>query len=159
MSSCRGEAGMTLVEVTVAMVILLVGVLGVVPLLDTANKVTNDNRGRDTATALVREEIEKAREMPFMSFADPTAITAYLASPQVLPGSSVLPNPSSFTTTRRGILFTTTIASCVVDDPSDGIGAATGAPCGQHPAAIGVGSISANDYSTSDNRNILGIQI
>jgi prepilin-type N-terminal cleavage/methylation domain-containing protein len=56
-----GEAGMTLVEVLVATVILLVGVLGVIPLLDTANKVTDDNRARDTGNALVREQLEKAQ--------------------------------------------------------------------------------------------------
>lgn len=150
---------MTLVEVTVAMVILLVGVLGVVPLLDTANKVTDDIRGRDTATALVREELEKVREMPFMSSADPTAITAYLAKPEVLPGSIVLPNPSSFTSTRRGIVFTTTIASCVVDDQNDGIGATVGDACDPLKSASGGGGWIDTGGSTSQSRNVLGIKV
>ena len=193
---------MTLVEVLVAMVVLTVGVLGVVPLLDTANKVTDDTLARDTATALVREDLEKAREMSFASLADPTAVTAKLAAaipgstaPQtVLPafcstfpavcagvqvaagvmriplsslppgvtlpgGIGVLPVTSTFTTPRKGIPYTTTLASCVLDDPSDGIGVATGAPCKPLPAASGGGGAISTSGPTSLNLNVLGIQI
>jgi prepilin-type N-terminal cleavage/methylation domain-containing protein len=73
-----GEAGMTLVEVLVAMVILLVGVLGVIPLLDNANTVTGDNKARDTATALVREELEKIQELSALSLVDPIAVATTL---------------------------------------------------------------------------------
>jgi hypothetical protein len=192
---------MTLIEVLMAMVVLLVGVLGVIPLLDTANKVTDDNLARDTATALVREDLEKARELPFMSLGDPTAVAAKLVTtitgsstpqtvmpaicttfptlcqgitpiggvlrlPTTLPGGgslpggiSIVPVTSVFTTSRQGISFTTTLASCVLDDPSDGIGAATGAPCDPLPAGSGGGGAISTTGSTSLNLNVLGIQI
>jgi Tfp pilus assembly protein PilV len=86
---------MTLVEVLVAMVILVVGVLGVAPLLDTANKVTDENLARDTANALVREQLERAREMPALTLTDVTAVArdwcrsaASCASPRPSPGAA-----------------------------------------------------------------------
>jgi prepilin-type N-terminal cleavage/methylation domain-containing protein len=196
-----GDAGMTLVEVLVATVILLVGVLGVIPLLDTANKVTDDNRARDTANALVREQLEKAQEMPVLSLVDPLAVASNLVNaipgsstaqtnlppfcglfpatcaglqiiggvmrlPTSLPtgvtlpgGISVLPVTSSFTTPRNGVPFTTKLATCVLDDPSDGIGAATGAPCEPLSTSSGGGGAISTSGSTSLNLNVLGIQV
>jgi prepilin-type N-terminal cleavage/methylation domain-containing protein len=201
MRSCRGEAGMTLVEVLVAMVILLVGVLGVIPLLDTANKVTDDNLARDTATALVREQLEKAQALPVMSLVDPVAVANTVAPalsgsstpqtvlppvcnafptvcasltpsggvlrlPSVFPGGggppggiNVVPVSASFTTPRQNIPFTTTLSTCVLDDPSDGVGAATGAPCRPLASGSGGGGTVATSGSTSLNLNVLGIQI
>ena len=197
----RGEVGLTLVEVLVGMVILLVGVLGVIPLLDNANKITDDNLARDTANALVREQLEQAQEMPAPSLVDPVAVANMLASkipgsstpqtklppfcnqspqtcagiqavggamrlPTTLPGGvtppggiSVLPVKSTFTTPRKGIPYTTELASCVVDDPSDGIGVATGAPCDPLAASQGGGGQISTSGSTSLNLNVLGIQI
>jgi type II secretory pathway pseudopilin PulG len=196
-----GEAGMTLVEVLVGMVILLIGVLGVVPLLDTANKVTDDNIARDTATALVREQLEKAQELPFLSLIDPVSVantlvtaipgsstpqtilpavcTAFAAAcagltpasgvlrlPSVFPGGggppggiNVVPVSVRFTTPRKNIPFTTTLSSCVLDDPSDGVGAATGAPCRPLASGSGGGGTVATSGATSLNLNVLGIQI
>jgi hypothetical protein len=192
---------MTLVEVLVGMVILLVGVLGVVPLLDTANKVTDDNLARDTANALVREQLEKAQEMPVLSLVDPIAVANRLVNaipgsstpqtvlpafcgmfpvtcqgiqviggvmrlPTTLPagvtlpgGISILPVTSSFTTPRHGIPYTTKLATCVLDDPSDGIGVATGAPCDPLPTGSGGGGAVSTSGSTSLNLNVLGIQV
>jgi type II secretory pathway pseudopilin PulG len=196
-----GEAGVTLVEVLVAMVILLVGVLGVIPLLDTANKVTDDNTARDSATALVREELEKTQELPVSSLVDPVTIATTVASevhgsgvphtklPPVcsahpvacqgrlpvdgvltLPatfsdggspsdGISVVPVASSFTTPVGGVPYETTLSSCVVDDPSDGIGVATGAPCKPLSSVTGGGGAVSTSGVTSLNLNVLGIQI
>jgi hypothetical protein len=192
---------MTLIEVLVAMTILVVGVIGVVPLLDTANKVTDDNVARDNATALVREDLEKAREMPFLSLVDPAAVAAKLVTtitgsgapqtilpaicntyallcaglapvagvlrlPPTLPGGgslpggfSIVPITAAFITPRHGIPYTTTISSCVLDDPSDGIGAATGAPCKPLPAGSGGGGLVNTSGSTTLNLNVLGIQV
>lgn len=117
---------MTLVEVLAAMVILLVGALGVVSMLDTGNKVTAENLARDGATGLAREQLERARDMTYSNLANPSTVASTLAG--VLDDSGNVVN-ATFTTTRRGVTYTTTIASCVLDDPSDGIGAATGTPC------------------------------
>lgn len=195
------QAGMTLVEVLVAMTILLVGVLGVMPLLDTANKVTDDNVARDTATALAREELEMTQELPVLSLVDPVAVATTLSSK--IPGSStphtklphvcsihssacqgrqpvdgVLSLPTtfpdggtppdgitivavseSFTTPRHSVPYETTLSSCVIDDPSDGIGVATGAPCKPLSSTSGGGGVLSTSGTTSLNLNVLGIQI
>ena len=57
--------------------------------------------------------------------------------------------------------YTTTITSCVLDDPSDGIGAAPGTPCKPLPPADGGGG-SVPDPGGSGSLvglNVLGIQL
>src|SRR4051794_31465981 len=76
----RGEHGMTMVEVMVAMVILLVGVLGSITLLDVGNHSTTDNVTRDAAIALAREQLETAREVEFTSLPDVTTVATELSS-------------------------------------------------------------------------------
>lgn len=155
--SRSGEEGMTIVEVVVAMVILLVGVLGVIPILDTGNEVTGENLARDAGTALVREQLEKAREIAYSSLADSSLVAGALAP--AISGSDPAV-AAVFTTRRRGITYTTTISTCVLDDPSDGIGVATGTPCRPLPAASGGGGTPVSTSgSTTLNLNILGIQI
>ena len=56
---------MTLVEVTVAMVILLVGVLGTVTMIDGANAVTSRTKAREGGTALARSILEIGRGVPY----------------------------------------------------------------------------------------------
>jgi hypothetical protein len=192
---------MTLVEVLVAMVILLVGVLGVIPLLDTADKVTDDNMARDTANALVREQLETVHELPPLSLPDVTAVATQIAAavsgsttpqtilpsicnayplvcqglqpvggvlrlPTTFPGGggppggiSIVPVTSAFTTTRANVPYTTMLSSCVLDDPSDGIGAAPGAPCTPLASTSGGGGTVTTSGSTALNLNVLGIQV
>src|SRR2546421_507818 len=54
----RREAGFTLVELMIAIMILLVGVLGSVALVDGANRTTAANKGREGATNVARDVIE-----------------------------------------------------------------------------------------------------
>ncbi|MGH2897541.1 MAG: type IV pilus modification PilV family protein [Solirubrobacteraceae bacterium] len=152
-----GEDGMTLVEVMVAMVILLVGVLGVVTLLGTGNRITNQNLSRDAATALAREQIERAREVAYANLVDPANVASALST--VVTGSAASTG-ATFVTTRRGTSYTTVIQTCVLDDPSDGIGVAQGTPCKPLAAGSGGGGSSpSGGGSTSLNLNVLGIQI
>lgn len=123
---------MSLVEVLVAMVVLIIGVLGVMSMLDTANSVTRENLARDGATGLVREQLERAREMTYSSLATPSTVATTLVAAL---GDSTSTGVAAFTTTRRGVTYQTVISSCVIDDPSDGVGAATGTPCTPSPAA------------------------
>jgi prepilin-type N-terminal cleavage/methylation domain-containing protein len=57
------EHGFTLVEVLVAIVVLLVGVLGVVSLVDGANAVTSKTRAREGGTNVARTIIEISRSI------------------------------------------------------------------------------------------------
>ena len=57
----RTQAGFTLIEVMVAALVLVVGVLAVIGLLNAANGATSRTRDHDTATNLARELIESRR--------------------------------------------------------------------------------------------------
>jgi type IV pilus modification protein PilV len=152
-----GEQGMTIVEVLVAMVILVIGVLGVLSMLDTANSVTNENLARDGASALAREQLERAREMAYSDLADPTRVAATLVPALA---DSDAPVAATFTTRRRSIAYTTTITTCVLDDPSDGIGLAPGTPC--RPQTLPPGhpsSVDSGPGSTVLALNVLGIPV
>jgi hypothetical protein len=95
-----------------------------------------------------------------------TPVAGVLRLPLTLPGGgslpgglSIVPITSMFVTPRHGIPFTTTLSSCVLDDPSDGIGAAIGAPCKPLPVGSGGGGLINTSGSTTLNLNVLGIQI
>jgi len=152
-----GEEGMTIVEVLVAMVIFVIGVLGVFSMLDTANSVTSENLARDGASALAREQIERAREMAYFDLADPTKVAASLV-PAL--GDSDAPVAATFRTRRRTVTYTTTITTCVLDDPSDGIGLAPGTPC--KPQTLPPGhpsSVNSGPGTTVLALNVLGIPV
>ena len=57
----RRDDGNTLVELMVASMVLVLGVLGAFALLDGANRTTVSNNGRIGATNLGRELLENAR--------------------------------------------------------------------------------------------------
>jgi prepilin-type N-terminal cleavage/methylation domain-containing protein len=170
----RHEAGMTIIEVMVAMVVLLVGALGVMTMLDTSNKVTTANVARDGALGLAREQLEQSRELSYSTLTQPlTAATqlvakvsgsllASLTSTVTNVASNPAPVPAaSFTTTRRKVTYSTTFTTCVLDDPADGIGATTGAPCTPLPTSDGGGTtpVSSGAGATTLNLNVLGIPI
>jgi prepilin-type N-terminal cleavage/methylation domain-containing protein len=172
----RGEHGMTMVEVMVAMVILLVGVLGSITLLDVGNHATTDNTTRDAAVALAREQLETAREVTFTALPDVTNVAAKVTSvlPGVLPatlfattfaqfipgvGTFIVP-ARKFVTQRLGVQFDSTLWTCVLDDPSDGIGPAPGNACTPVSVASGGGGSSGSGAgSPTLPLNILGIGI
>jgi prepilin-type N-terminal cleavage/methylation domain-containing protein len=172
----RGEHGMTMVEVMVAMVVLLVGVLGSITLLDVGNHATTDNVTRDAAVALAREQLETAREVDFTALPDVTNVATKLTSslPGVLPASlfastvaQFIPGVGTFTvpaqkfaTQRLGVKYDSTLWTCVLDDPSDGIGPAPGNAC--TPVSVangGGGTTSSGGGAPALALNLLGIAI
>jgi prepilin-type N-terminal cleavage/methylation domain-containing protein len=156
----RDEGGMTLVEVMVAMVVLVIGALGVLSMLDTGNQVTRENLARDGATALAREQLERARDMTYATLAYPSQVASSLASALDDSDPAVV---ATFVTRRRNITYTTTVSSCVLDDPSDGIGAATGTPCQPVDCTVvncaGVHNPNPSSASSLLNVNVLGISV
>ncbi|MEA2149417.1 MAG: hypothetical protein QOD69_1247 [Solirubrobacteraceae bacterium] len=170
----RHEAGMTIIEVMVAMVVLLVGALGVMTMLDTSSKVTTANIARDGALGLAREQLEASRELSYSTLAQPTAAATQLVSHVSgsllsslastvtnIPTNPVAVPAATFTTNRRKVAYATTFTTCVLDDPADGIGASTGAPCTPLPVADGGGTtpVSSGPGGTTLNLNVLGIPI
>ena len=58
MRRLRSESGFTLIEVTIAATLLVVGVLGVLSLVNGANRATARNKAREGGINLAREAIE-----------------------------------------------------------------------------------------------------
>jgi len=116
------ETGFTIVEVIAAMIVLLVGVLGVVALVDGANRTTSSNRAREGATNLTREMIEDARSVPYGSLNADTLVPtiASLSGGTAQAGGTIV-------YALRGVTYTTTPIVCYVDDPKDGYGNHAGA--------------------------------
>jgi prepilin-type N-terminal cleavage/methylation domain-containing protein len=64
-SPCRREDGFTIIEVLVASVILLVGMMGVLGIVAKSDSVSASNRAREQGIALQREIVEAARSTPY----------------------------------------------------------------------------------------------
>ena len=119
----RDEGGMTLVEVMVAMVILLVGVLGVA-MLDIGSKVTSENLAVTEPRGWRASNSNASARWPTPAWPTPTVAA------QLIPlGGSSAPRRDVHDD-PAGRTYTTTISSCVVDDPPTG-----SAPCRAPPAS------------------------
>ena len=151
------ESGMSIVEVMVAALVLVVGILGVLTMLDTANGATSKNLAREQANTLARDVVERAHQIPYASLATPTAAATFR---QALPdGPASAAADGSWTMTRRGTAYTVSIQSCKVDDPSDGSGRTDNTFC---PAGGGTGSGGGGGGGGGGNTigvNLLGIPI
>jgi prepilin-type N-terminal cleavage/methylation domain-containing protein len=114
------EHGFTLVEVLVAIFILLVGVLGVVSLIDGANFATASTKSREGGTNVAREILDGARAVDYDKLT-PTEIVGELqAQPGLADSDTAAPG---WQIARRGIDYTVTdVPVCKVDDPTDGLG-------------------------------------
>jgi Tfp pilus assembly protein PilV len=140
------EDGMSLIEVMVAMVILVGGVLALLTLVEGSIKNTVRATAREQGTNLARELVERARQVPYGSMtstAAPGALAAAIPEATTATGTS-------FTVTRRGIAYTVTVNACSIDDPSDGAGAGDTSFC---EVASGAGTASAG------TRNVLGYNV
>jgi hypothetical protein len=137
------EAGFTIIEVMVAAVLLLVGMLGVVTMVDQATSSVQQTKQREGATNLVREVVEQARAIPYTQLND-AALTSRLQALPELAGDSQTP----WVITRRGMRYTVTATVCAIDDPRDGLGdqAAGGFCAGQ--------SSGTADNTPSDHKRV-----
>jgi prepilin-type N-terminal cleavage/methylation domain-containing protein len=129
----KGQEGFTLVEMLIAMVVVLFGLVAVAQLVPTSVLLNSNNRSDGTALVFAEREMEAMREQPLSAttFSDPagvacpTASTCHLGDPklplQVVGNPVVLfnnaPVISNFSTTPvAGYGFTYT-------DPNDPFGA------------------------------------
>jgi Tfp pilus assembly protein PilV len=117
-SLTRDQDGFTIVEVLVAAVLLLVGILGVATIVNAANGTTTSNKAREQGLALARELIESARSVRYQSLRPATVVPALQAMPGF--GST---GASGWTIRRRGIVYTVSVGVCSVDDAGDRTGA------------------------------------
>lgn len=156
-----GQAGMTLIEVMVSMLLLLVGVFGVIGLLDTGNQVTKQNLSRDVASGMAREQLERVRELDFADLHEAGVVADSLAS-RIGDPDDTNSGDAVVKITRRGVTYTTTIDTCVLDDPSDGLGGVEGEPCDPVYLPPGTGGPSEDDGEPPPpgvNLNVLGVPV
>ena len=119
----QGNDGFTLIEISITIAVLLVGVLGTVALIDGASATTASNKAREGATALAREMTELTRSIPYTKL-DATEIAAELQSRPGLADSSAA---AGYTLERRNFTFTVSVTACSVDDAKDALGSHAGA--------------------------------
>ncbi len=111
------ETAFTLVEVLVAMVILVVGLLSLLTMLDTAERASATTRAREGATNLARQILEDARTIPYAQII-PTSIENQLRAMNGLADASPT---TGWQIERRGFLYTVTAEECAIDNPKDGL--------------------------------------
>lgn len=141
-----GEAGMTLIEVMVAMTILVVGALGMLAVIEGSFRSSSRTTAQEQGTNLARELVERARQVPYVSMTQagaPAALAAAIPEATTATGTS-------FTVTRRGVVYTVSVDACSIDDPSDGAGAGDATFC---LAPTGAGT------ATAGTKNVLGYNV
>lgn len=117
------QAGFTLIEVLVAIVVLTVGLLGTFAALRTSAHTTLTNRERQAETSLAREVLEDAGSLPTWQLST-VALPAALAP--LITGSSA--GVGSLSVSRGPTTYSVTLSACSVDDPSDGSGTELNSP-------------------------------
>jgi prepilin-type N-terminal cleavage/methylation domain-containing protein len=123
-SRLRSQAGFTMVEVLVAMLLLLVGMLATFLLVGNANATLSKTRAREAATNLAREVLEDARDTPYSGIGKSNWFQSNLQG--ISGGSGVVTASGSSgaqtTVTRRGVAYSIVVSWCSVDDNGDGYG-------------------------------------
>jgi type II secretory pathway pseudopilin PulG len=150
----RGQEGFTLVEVMAATVMLVVGLLGVVAVIDLSNARVTQTKAREAATSLARQLVEGSRGVPYAQLTN-NSVKPQL---QAQPGLASAPGSPIYTIRRRGFTYSVDASVCSLDDPRDGIGSHTsgnfcrggatgvgdGNDCEGAIAAAGGGGVDAN---------------
>lgn len=137
---------MTLIEVMVAMTILVVGALGTLTMIEGSFRSSSRTTAQEQGTNLARELVERARQVPYVSMTQagaPAALAAAIPEATTATGTS-------FTVTRRGVVYTVNVDACSIDDPSDGAGAGDATFC---LAPTGAGT------ATAGTKNVLGYNV
>jgi Tfp pilus assembly protein PilV len=131
-----------LIEVLVAAMVLVIGVLALLTVLDTANQASTAVRARDGASNLARQVTESARLIPYSTLT-PQAVEAEL---QDLDGLSSEGGGAGWTLQRRGFAYTVSATACTVDDPADGMGVHDAGVYCSNTGAAGTADHNPDDY-------------
>ena len=117
-------SGFTIIEVLIAMIVLLIGMLGTFLLVGTANGSLSKTKAREGATNLTRELLESSRETAYANVGQSGWFTSTLQNTAGGSGSVTFPatNSARTTVTRRKVSYTATVSWCSVDDNGDGYG-------------------------------------
>ncbi len=120
--------------------LIVVGLFGVMTLIDAAAATTLLTKQRQNATSLGREIVENARAVPYQRLTE-GSLASELQARSSLADSNT--QDTSWTVKRGATLFTVSTTVCSVDDPTDQIG--------DHSSAAGFCSSPTPDNPADDN--------
>lgn len=152
----RREAGFTIIEVMVAVALLLVGVLGVATMADSANVISTTTKARVGATNLARELTEDARAFKYAELnGDVAAASGGATDLQDAYANIGVTDASAsvagFQIPRRGTLYTVRVFTCVFDDAHDGVRATASPDVNTAGTPYCLGSAAAAGTATDSN--------
>jgi type IV pilus assembly protein PilV len=147
-----GENGFTLIEVLVAAMVLVVGLLALLGMLDVASHTTHTNRVRQQATNLAREVTEDVRALAYSpQLATPSSIAGGVLA-QLTPGATL--SGSTLSVQRSGYSFNVTFTTCSLDDPSDGYGNHSSLPASGGSWCPDVAASGTSDSNPDDAKRV-----
>jgi Tfp pilus assembly protein PilV len=128
----------------VAATVLVVGILGVLSLLDGSNAATTSTKAREGATNLAREVVEASRGVDYDSLDSTHLLAALQAQPQLADAAA----RSGWQVVRRNRTYTIKVTACAVDDGSaDGYGSHAGSvPFCSDSTSTGTADANPDDY-------------
>jgi Tfp pilus assembly protein PilV len=136
----REEAGFTLIEVLVAMLVLIVGLLATIQMFDGASAATGRTKAREGGTNVAREVLESTRSISYPKIADTSLATELQSQPGLEDDSAA----GGWQLRRRNVTYTVDVSVCTIDDIKDGLGAHDPAAyCG---APDGTADTNPDDY-------------
>ena len=115
----KDEQGFTLIEVMVASLVLVTGMLAVLTCITQAQSATYSTQSRSTGLAIVREAVEAARGVPFDQLVTPNLVAAVQAKAGL--GDDQLSTPG-WQIRSGNSTYTVSLGVCAVDDQRDGTG-------------------------------------
>jgi prepilin-type N-terminal cleavage/methylation domain-containing protein len=145
-----GDAGFTLVEVLVAVVVLTIGLLGTFAVLRTSEHTTLINRERQVETSLARQVLEDAGSLPSWQL----STSALPAALQPLIAGAGAPAGGVLQVTRGSATYSVTPTACSIDDPSDGSGNHGAAPAPGRTWCPGETTSPAPDATPDDEEQV-----
>ena len=135
----------------VAIFVLLVGVLGVVSMVDGANAVTSKTKAREGGTNIARSVIEVSRSVRYR---DLTA-AALLDELDARPGlEDVDPSATNYVINARNLDYAATITVCSLDDPQDGLGNHNGPVAYCDDTNVLASGATASDRNPDDYKRV-----
>jgi Tfp pilus assembly protein PilV len=138
------DGGFTIVDVLMAALLVVIGLLGVLKMLDTSNAIAGVAQSRSQANAIARSIIESARSLNYATLSSPLLVENTL---KALPGlQDSDPTDTAWTIRQRNTTYTVKVFTlCAVDDQLDGFGDHTG---GSYcvDSSIGTADSNPDDY-------------
>ena len=113
------ERGFTIVEVMVAALLLMTGLVGTMTMLDQANATTTTTKAREQGVSLQRELVEAARSISYSELDNATIVSRLQAREGFADANGA---ENDWVIRRRGVNYSVTLGTCSVDDTTDGTG-------------------------------------